>query len=140
MNAQPCYPFLLDNIDYLSYFMPTAFMDKIELLRYLSDSDFFRLLSNGELKLYILLLARADGINTPSKISFKQIEKIGRRLTSLKKLISSIASLEMYGLAVFEKIEGWPHGELSFMLKNPGIPAETKSDTNKIRRIRWQKR
>lgn len=96
-------------------------MNKIELLRYLSGSDFFHLLSNGELKLYVLLLASADDVDTACKISFKEVEKIGRRLTSLKKLISSMASLEKYGLASFEKIEKWPDGELKFRLKRPPV-------------------
>lgn len=97
----------------------TAFMDKAELLQYLSGSDFFHLLSNGELKLYILLLANADDIDVPCKTNFREIEKIGRRLTVLRKLKSSITSLERYGLVLFEKIEEWPHGELKFRLKMP---------------------
>ncbi|MBI5874788.1 MAG: hypothetical protein HZB81_02910 [Deltaproteobacteria bacterium] len=110
---------MLDKIDYLSYFTAMASMDKIELLRYLSNSDFFHLLSNGELKLYVLLLASADAVDIPCKISFGEVEKIGRRLTALKKLKSSITSLEKYGLAVFEKIEEWPYGELKFRLTRP---------------------
>ncbi|MBI5048585.1 MAG: hypothetical protein HZB54_06535 [Deltaproteobacteria bacterium] len=94
-------------------------MDKVELLRYLSGSNFFHLLSNGELKLYILLLASADDIDVSCKINFREIEKIGRRLTALRKLKSSMASLERYGLASFEKFEEWPHGELKFKLKRP---------------------
>ncbi|MBI3753282.1 MAG: hypothetical protein HY266_04450 [Deltaproteobacteria bacterium] len=94
-------------------------MNKVELLRHLSNSDFFRLLSNGELKLYILLIASADDVDAACKISFKEIEKIGRRLTALRKLKSSMASLERYGLASFEKIEEWPYGELKYRLKRP---------------------
>ena len=94
-------------------------MNKIELLRHLSSSDFFRFLSNGELKLYILLLASADDVDVPCKISFGEVEKIGRRLTGLKKLKSNITSLEKHGLAVFGKIEEWPYGELKFRLKRP---------------------
>ena len=99
----------------------TAFMDKAELLQYLSGSDFFHLLSNGELKLYILLLASADCVDVPCKISFREIEKVGRGLMALKKLKSSMTSLEKYGLAAFEKIEEWPHGELKFRLKRPPV-------------------
>ena len=99
----------------------TAFMDKAELLQYLSGSDFFHLLSNGELKLYILLLASADDVDVSCKISFREIEKIGRKLMALKKLKSSMTSLEKYGLAAFEKIEEWPHGELKFRLKRPSV-------------------
>ncbi|GEM_PF-6837645 len=96
-------------------------MDKLELLRYLSGSDFFHLLSNGELKLYILLLASADDVDVSCKISFREIEKIGRRLMALKRLKSSMTSLEKYGLAAFEKIEKWPRGELKFRLKRPSV-------------------
>ena len=96
-------------------------MDKAELLQYLSGSDFFHLLSNGELKLYILLLSSADCVDVPCKISFREIENIGRGLMALKKLKSSMTSLEKYGLATFEKIEEWPHGELKFRLKRPPV-------------------
>ena len=94
-------------------------MNKTELLKHFSSSDFFHLLSNGELKLYILLLANAGDIDVSCKISFREIEKIGRELMALKKLKSSMTSLEKYGLAAFEKIEEWPHGELKFRLKRP---------------------
>ncbi|MBI3399409.1 MAG: hypothetical protein HY026_09315 [Deltaproteobacteria bacterium] len=114
-------------------------MDKVELLRHLSKSDFFPLLSKGELKLYILLLARADDVDAVCKISFKQIEKIGRRLAALKKLKSSMASLEKYGLAAFEKIEEWPYGELRFRLKRPLPAVSGQMRAKRDRRVGWQR-
>lgn len=112
-------------------------MDKTELLRYFSGSDFFHSLSNGELKLYILLLARADDIDVSCKISFREIEKIEGRLMVLKRLKSRMTSLEKYGLAAFEKIEEWPHGELTFKLKRPCI--QCRADADKKSKTSWKR-
>ncbi len=113
-------------------------MEKIELLRYLSNADFFPLLSNGELKLYILLLVKASDIETIEKMGLKEIKKANGNMPSLAELKATMASLERNGLAVMEEIKGWPVGELRFRLKRPFITAGAYR--GRKRRIKWQKR
>lgn len=113
-------------------------MEKIELLRYLSNADFFPLLSNGELKLYILLLVKASDIETIEKMGLKEIKKANGNMPSLAELKATMASLERNGLAVMEEIKGWPDGELRFRLKRPLITAVAYR--GRKGRIKWQKR
>src|SRR3972149_8029754 len=99
--------------------MKTGFMDKIKPLRYLSNSDFFPLLSNGEVKLYLLLLINASAVDTIEKISLKQIKKAEGKMPSPSELKAIMTSLERYGLAVMERVTEWPTGKLVFRLKRP---------------------
>lgn len=97
-------------------------MDKIEVLRYLSNADFFPLLSNGELKLFLLLLVNASEFDTVEKINLKQIEKANGKMPSLSELKTLMASLERYGLVVTERVAGRPpqaEGSLRFRLRKP---------------------
>lgn len=99
-------------------------MNKRDCLRNLSDSRFFPMLANGEMKLYILLLAWASEIGEPCAMNLKQIEKVTGKMPSLPKLKSTMAALEKYELVKFEAIEDWPHGNLRFRLKQ--FPAGKK--------------
>lgn len=118
--------------------MKTGFMDKIKPLRYLSNAGFFPLLSNGELKLYILLLINASAVDTIEKISLKQIEKADGKMPSPSELKAIMTSLERYGLAVMERITEWPTGKLVFRLKRP-VKRVTGVNKKRQREKRWQK-
>ena len=98
----------------------TSYMVKIEFLRNLINLNCFPLLTNGELKLYILLLVNSLGTDTSGRIEMEQIERAnGKRLT-LIELKSMMASLQKYRLAVMDEIiEGHDgkSGEMRFRLK-----------------------
>lgn len=129
-------------------------MDKIEVLKYLSNADFFPLLSNGELKLYLLLLVNASKFDTVEKVYLRQIEKANGQMPCLSELKAMMASLERHGLAVTEQVTGHPQaeGSLRFRIRKPYGHIEEKAvnpvrplvsyGVNKKydRRIKWQKR
>lgn len=116
-------------------------MDKMEFLRHLSGADFFPLLSNGELKLYILLLVNASAVDTIEKINLKQIEKANGKMPSLSELKAMMVSLERYGLAHLEGVTGWVSGMLRYRLKRPFDHRAVMGRKKKHdKRIRWQKR
>jgi len=97
-------------------------MDKIKVLRYLCTADFFPFLSNGELKLFLLLLVNASEFDTAEKINLKQIGMANGKTPSLSELKAMMASLERYGLAATEQITGHPlqtEGSLRFRLRQP---------------------
>jgi hypothetical protein len=79
-------------------------MDKIEFLRNLINLNCFPLLTNGELKLYILLLVNALGSDASGRIEMEQIERANRKRLTLMELKSMMASLQKYGLAVMDEI------------------------------------
>ncbi len=95
-------------------------MDKIGILRDFSNSNCFPLLTNGELKLYILLLVNALGTEASGRIGMEQLEKAnGKSLTSTE-LKSMMDSLERHGLATMDGIvegHGGKGGEMRFRLK-----------------------
>lgn len=97
-------------------------MDKIGILRDLSNSNCFPLLTNGELKLYILLLVNALGTEASGRIEMEQLEKAnGKSLTSTE-LKSMMDSLERHGLATMDGIiegHGGKGGEMIFRLQRP---------------------
>ncbi|OGP41525.1 MAG: hypothetical protein A2235_11595 [Deltaproteobacteria bacterium RIFOXYA2_FULL_42_10] len=97
----------------------SAVMDKVDLLRNLSNTNFFSLLTNGELKLYILLLVNAPEIGAVGEISLPQLEKVSGTIPSLSEIKTMMASLDKYGLAILEKVTAWPTGKLRFRLKAP---------------------
>lgn len=127
-------------------------MDKIAVLRCLIKRGFFPLLSDGELKLYLLLLVNASEFDTVEKVDLKQIEKANGKMPCLSELKAMMASLERHELTVMEQITGRPpqaKGSLRFRLRKPYEYIEEKavnprlnlSGVNKKHdgRIRWQK-
>lgn len=129
-------------------------MDKMAVLRCLTSTDFFQLLSNGELKLYLLLLVNASEFDTVEKINLKQIGKANGKMPCLSELKAMMASLERHGLAVTEQVTGHPPqagSSLRFRLRKPYGHIEEKAvnpvrplvsyGVNKKydRRIKWQK-
>lgn len=95
----------------------TPFVDKIEILKYFTRATCFPLLSSGELKLYILLLVSASGVDTIAKINLKQIEEANGTMPSQSELRAMMATLERFGLAILKDITGGATGVLSYRLK-----------------------
>jgi len=105
-------------------------MDKIEILKHLTRAACFSLLSNGELKLYILLLVSASDVDAGTKINLKQIAEANGAMPPLSELRVMMATLERFGLAVLEDITGGAAGALCYRLTRPKKHGEA----------RWQKR
>src|SRR3990170_8206446 len=101
------------------------YMDKIEILQYLTRAACFSLLSNGELKLYILLLVSASDVDTGAKINLKQIAEANGAMPPLSELRAIMATLERFGLAVLEDITGGAAGAVCYRLKMPKKHGET---------------
>lgn len=100
----------------------TSYMDKIGFLKDLSNSNCFPLLTNGELKLYILLLVNSTDTDAPERIELEQIERANGKGLDSTKLKSMMNSLERYGLATMDKIiedTGSRGSEMRFRLKRP---------------------
>lgn len=100
----------------------TSYMDKIEFLRGLINLNCFPLLTNGELKLYILLLVNASGTEVSSRIEMEQIERANGKNLASTELKSMMNSLERYGLATMDEIiegTGSRGSEMKFRLKRP---------------------
>ncbi|MEK6546122.1 MAG: hypothetical protein AABZ28_06295 [Nitrospinota bacterium] len=97
-------------------------MDKIGILRDLSNSNCFPLLTNGELKLYILLIVNLPDAEVSGRIEIEQIEKANGKSLAFTELKSMMDSLEKHGLATMNGIiEGHAGkgGEMRFRLKRP---------------------
>lgn len=97
------------------------YMDKIRFLKYLSKSSCFPLLTENELKLYILLLLTTKNKDISGKIKVEQIEKAcGKRLNFIE-VKSMMDSLDIYKLAVMEGFieHGGKYGEMRFRLQKP---------------------
>ena len=105
-------------------------MDKIEILKHLTRAACFSLLSNGELKLYILLLVSASDVDAGTKINLKQIAEANGAMPPLSELRAMMSTLERFGLAVLEDIRGGAAGVLNYRLTRPKKHGEA----------RWQKR
>lgn len=100
----------------------TSYMDKIEFLRGLINLNCFSLLTNGELKLYILLLVNASGTEASNRIEMEQIERANGKNLASTELKSMMDSLEKYGLATMNGIIEGHAGkgsEMRFRLKRP---------------------
>jgi hypothetical protein len=103
-------------------------MNKIAMLRDISNSNYFPLLTNGELKLYILLLINSADTDVPEKIELEQIERANGKKLDFTELKFMMNSLERYGLAIMDEIiEGSGRGgEMIFKLQRPVFIKETK--------------
>ena len=94
-------------------------MDKIGILRDITNSNCFPLLTNGELKLYILLLVNSTDSDVPERIELEQIERTNGKSLDSAKLKSMMNSLERYGLAILDEIidgTSGKDGEMIFYL------------------------
>ena len=94
-------------------------MDKIGILRDITNSNCFPLLTNGELKLYILLLVNSTDSDVPERIELEQIERANGKSLDSAKLKSMMNSLERYGLAILDEIidgTSGKDGEMIFYL------------------------
>lgn len=103
-------------------------MDKIGILRDISNSNCFYLLKNSELKLYILLLVNSTDTDVPERIALKQIERANGKGLDSTELKSMMNSLERYGLAILDDIiegTGGKGGEMIFKLQRPVFIKET---------------
>ena len=97
-------------------------MDKIGILRDISNSNCFYLLKNSELKLYILLLVNSTDTDMPERIALEQIERANGKNLAPAELKSMMNSLERYGLAILDEIiegTGGKDGEMVFRLQRP---------------------
>lgn len=97
-------------------------MDKIGILRDISNSSCFPLLKNSELKLYILLLVNSTDTDAPQRIALEQIERANGKDLDSNELKSMMNSLERYGLAILDDIiegSGGKGGEMIFRLQRP---------------------
>lgn len=136
---KPCPPTCSEGLVYLDMVVGSAVMDKVDLLRNLSNANFFSLLTNGELKLYILLLVNTSEIGAVGEISLPQLEKANGTMPSLYELKTMMASLDKYGLAILEKVTMRPTGKLRFRLKAPvkdSIAAINKRYDRKIPQLK----
>ncbi len=97
-------------------------MDKIGILRDISNSNCFSLLKNSELKLYILLLVNSTDTDVPERIALEQIERANGKSLDSAELKSMMNSLERYGLAILDDIiegHGGKGGKMIFKLQRP---------------------
>lgn len=96
-------------------------MDKIGILRDLSNSNCFPLLMNSELKLYIMLLVNSTDTGVSERIELEQIERANGKSITFTELKSIMDSLERHGLAIMDGIiegHGGKGGEMIFRLQS----------------------